>query len=130
MTKREVTPIFDNEDVVNTICDPGGTDLAVEFINSLDDRDAAIFRRYFQYLHQGARIKSPYNMRHISQVADRTGGGAEVHELKIHRNGGLRLYVVKFGDRWYATHGRKKPKDSKVPAEARKALAIFYGSNS
>lgn len=126
MTKLLVSPIFENEDVVFTIGLKGGTDKAAEFIQSLQLRDQAKFRKYFEFLRYGHHIKSPENMRHIKEVRDPTGGNAQVHELKVHSGGGLRLYLVAHEGRWYATHGRKKPKDREVPKEAQKALNLFY----
>ncbi|MFL0713202.1 MAG: type II toxin-antitoxin system RelE/ParE family toxin [Microcella pacifica] len=127
MTQHNVSPIFDGSDSVNTICRVGAPDRADEFLRGLDARDQARFQRYFERLRDGHRVKSPENMRHISGVTDSKAPGATVHELKVHSRGGLRLYVVRFEGRWYATHGVKKVKDSAVPAEARKALRIFSG---
>lgn len=126
MTKLVISPIFDNEDVVFTVGIAGKTDEAEAFLLQLESRHQARFRKYFVYLKEGKQIKSPVNMRHIKGVRDPTGGNAEVHELKVHDAGGLRLYVVKFQNRWYATHGRKKPKDKDVPKEAKKAFGIFF----
>lgn len=127
MTERSVTPLFSDSDVVNTICAEGEVDDAEHFLNTLDRVERARFKRYFERLRDGHHIKSPENMRHISEVRDPKGKGAEVHELKSHTRGGLRLYVVRFEKRWYATHGVKKVKDRAVPDQARKAFRIFWG---
>src|SRR5699024_3856595 len=121
MTERHVTPVFDGSDKIFTVCDENGTDHGYEFIRTLNERDLAKFRRYLTYLRDGLQVKSPDNMRHI-KVADPEGLGAEVHELKIHRNGGLRLYIVRYGERWFVTHGAKKPKGNQVPKQAKKAF--------
>ena len=126
MTKLIFSPIFEGEDIVWTVGLANGQDKAQAFIHSLTPKDQAKFRKYFEYLRQGFQIKNPENMRHISGARDPTGGEAEVHELKVHRGGGLRLYVVRYQGRWYATHGRKKPQDRQAPKEARKAFDIFY----
>jgi len=126
MTEHNVTPVFDGNDTVNTICAHGDKDEADEFLRTLNAASKAKFQRYLEYLRDGHRIKSPENMRHIN-VADPMNKGAEVHELKVHRDGGLRLYIVRYGGRWYATHGTKKVKDSAVPREAQKAFHIFWG---
>lgn len=125
---QHVTPVFDDSDVVYTICRAEGTDEADSFLRALDARDQVRFQRYLERLRDGHRIKSPENMRHIRGIQDPRVPGAEVHELKVHSRGGLRLYVVRFENRWYATHGVKKVKDSAVPAQARKALDIFVGA--
>lgn len=53
--------------------------------------------------------------------------GAQVFELKVHQGPGWRLYAIRYGNRWYLTHGRKKPKDKRVNAEVAKAISIFAG---
>lgn len=127
MTEQHVTPVFDGNDTVNTICAQGDKDEADEFLRAIDAKNKTKFQRYLEYLRDGHQVKSPENMRHI-KVQDPRGMGAEVHELKIHRDGGLRLYLVRFERRWYATHGvRRKVKDAAVPAEAHKAFKIFWG---
>jgi phage-related protein len=126
MTEHNVSPVFDGQDVVYTICEHGKKDQADEFLRTLDQQSQAKFQRYLERLRDGHHVKSPENMRHIS-AADPRGQGAEVHELKVHRDGGLRLYMVKFNGRWYLTHGTKKVKDRNVPAEAQKAFRIFWG---
>lgn len=126
MTEHHVTTVFDGSDVVSTICAQGKKDEADEFLRTIDKPDQAKFQRYLERLRDGHQVKSPENMRHI-KVPDPKSKGAEVHELKVHRNGGLRLYGVRFGGRWYFTHGAKKVKDSAVPAEAAKAFRIFWG---
>jgi phage-related protein len=126
MTEQHVTPVFDGSDVVSTICANGTKDEADEFLRTLNKQDQAKFQRYLERLRDGHHVKSPENMRHI-KATDPRSKGAEVHELKVHRNGGLRLYGVRFNDRWYLTHGVQKVKDSAVPGEAAKAFRIFWG---
>lgn len=122
-----VSPVYDGYDNVCTISGPNGKDEADEFLRTISTADQAKFDRYLRYLRDGHHVRSPENMRHIKGVTDPAQKGAEVHELKVHRNGGLRLYLVKFGDRWYATHGvMKKPSDKDVPKHAKRAFAIFY----
>lgn len=131
MTEQRVTPtaVFDNSDVVFTVSNAKGEDEGDEFISSLQTRDQTKFQRYLEYLRDGHHIKSPENMRQINGVKDPMGRGAEVHELKTHRQGGLRLYVVRFQDRWYITHGDRKGGDRQVVKNAKKAFAIFWGGD-
>lgn len=121
-----MTPVFDGHDNVFTVTGPNGKDEADEFLRTIVPADQAKFQRYLQYLRDGKRIKSPENMRHIKGAKDPKEKGAEAHELKVHRNGGLRLFVVRFNDRWYLTHGGKKVSERAVPKEAMKAYAIFW----
>jgi phage-related protein len=126
MTEQNVTPVFDGNDVVNTICGHGKKDQADEFLRTLDQKNQAKFQRYLERLRDGQQVKSPENMRHIKAL-DPQHQGAEVHELKVHRDGGLRLYLVRFVDRWYITHGAKKASDRQVLAQAERAFRIFWG---
>jgi putative component of toxin-antitoxin plasmid stabilization module len=125
MTEHQLSPVFEGHNNVCIIGRYDGDDNASDFLKAIDDKDAGKFRRYLERLRDGFHVSSPENMRHI-KVPDPKGAGAEVHELKVHRNGGLRLYLVRFESRWYLTHGGKKVADSKVPKEAAKAFAIFW----
>lgn len=127
MTQQQVANVFDGSDVINTVSRSGSGDLAVEFLNAIDQKELARFLRFFERLRDGHHVRSPENMRHIKGVEDPNGDGAEVHELKVHSGGGRRLYLVKYNSKWYATHGLlSKPADKKVPKEARRALEIFH----
>jgi putative component of toxin-antitoxin plasmid stabilization module len=121
-----VTPIFDGHDNVCTVTGPNGRDEACDFLTTLVHADQGKFHRYLEYLRDGRHVKSPENMRHIKGVTDPHDMGAEVHELKVHRSGGLRLYLVRYNDRWYATHGVRKVSDKQVPKQAAKAYQIFW----
>jgi phage-related protein len=127
MTEQRVSPLFEGHANVCTISTPGGTDEGLAFLADLDNADRAKFQRYLERLRDGLHVKNPENMRHIKDEKDPKKCGAEVHELKVHRNGGKRLYVVRFQGRWYVTHGASKPKDSQVRKQVRKAFAIFWG---
>lgn len=118
--------MFDGHDNVFTITGPNGRDEADEFLSTLDVKEQARFQRYLERLRDGHQVKSPENMRHIKQVRDPRQMGAEVHELKSHSQGGLRLFVVRFQSKWYLTHGGKKISERRVPAEAERAYAIFW----
>lgn len=99
----------------------GGSD-AVEFLQRLQPRFRARYQRYLEYLRDGVPIKSPENFRRLSP----SGAEPVVYEIKVDK---YRLYVVHHQLRWYATHGREKPKDNQVPREVEKALAIFWEWN-
>lgn len=91
---------------------------SVEFIQGLQKRFQARYQRYLEYLRDGTPIKSPENYRQLW----RESSGLVVAELKADK---YRLYLVNTGIYWYATHGRDKPKDNRVPAEIEKALDIY-----
>jgi len=97
-----------------------GRCLGEEFIKALPRERQAKFHRYFEYLRDGKQIKSPENMKHL-----RTEEGVEVHELKVHADGGYRLYLIPEDGRWLVTHGVRKVKDNRVMAEVSKALRLF-----
>lgn len=126
MTERTVTAVFADSDIVFTVSDANGVDEGEEFICSLGRTDQARFRRYLERLRDGYQIKSPENMRHIKGLDDSFSKGAQVHELKSHSGGGLRLYLVRFKGRWYVTHGARKGSDRMVIKQAKKALSIFW----
>ena len=96
-----------------------GRSEAEEFIAALPLRFQARYQRYFEWLRDGHRIKSPENQRHLKSVPEK---GLTVEELKVDK---YRLYVIRDGARWCATHGRKKPNDNRVPTEIGLALAIY-----
>lgn len=52
-------------------------------------------------------------------------GDPVVHEIKVHHGPGYRLYVIRHGRDWIATHGRKKPRDKHVCKEAKRAREAF-----
>lgn len=120
MTEHVRGPIelLDNCQTVLGLVRPSGRCDSVEFIKSLSLRFQARYQRYFEYLRDGTPIKSPENYRMLY----RDQNGLLVAELKVDK---YRFYLVKAGGRWYASHGRQKPKDSRVPAEIRKALDIY-----
>lgn len=65
-------------------------------------------------------LRSPEFMRRL-QVP----GEPPVEEIKAHSGPGYRLYVIKEGINWVATHGRKKPKDRRVKREAERSRQIY-----
>ncbi len=120
MTEHLGSPIelLDNCSTVLGLVRPSGRCESVEFIKSLQNRYQAKYQRYLEYLRDGTPIKSPENHRMLQREAS----GLVVSELKVDR---YRLYVVNAGAYWYASHGRQKPKDNRVPAEIKKALDTY-----
>lgn len=94
----------------------------MDFIRMLDPRYQARYQHYLGYLRDGIPIKTPQNFRRVSPA----GSKPAVFEIKVDK---YRLYLVRSGSRWYATHGREKPKDNQVNRESDKALTIFWESN-
>ena len=125
MTKRNVTPVFDDRDNVFTISGANGKDEGLEFICSLDKRAQARFQFMLRKLSDGHHLKSPEHMRHLSSN-DPEHRGAHVHELKVSLGPGWRLYVVQWNGSWYVTHGLRKPKDNKVPQQIARAFETFH----
>ncbi|WP_169053864.1 hypothetical protein [Agromyces sp. H66] len=91
---------------------------ALQFIQSLDKRYQARFKRYFERLRDGHQIQSPEHIRRLND-----GSEPAVHELKADK---YRLYLIRVGSRWFVTHGRPKPNDNQVTKETQKARAIFW----
>jgi hypothetical protein len=90
---------------------------ADDFIGKLAFRHRARYQRYFERLRDGQPIKSPENWRRIGDTQP------AVFELKVDK---YRVYLLKHGQFWYVTHGRAKPKDRQVAAEAKKCIDIFW----
>ena len=122
MTVHSVRSLLPGSRTVLAIVRVNGNCDASDFIAGLRLQSRAKFQSYFERLRDGHHVKSPENMRFLQ--SDRYG--AKLHELKVHSDGGLRIYVVEFDNKWLATHGVKKVKDNRVPAEVAKAFGIFY----
>lgn len=118
---RGIPMVPGNGTVVAVVRRSGGCD-AKDFMQSLDKRYQARYRRYVERLASGIRVQSPEHIRRLS----RTGTEPVVYELKVDK---YRLYVVRFHDRWYATHGREKPKNNQVQNEINKA-SQFSGNGT
>jgi hypothetical protein len=113
---------LDDSEVVVALLEADGEAPSYDWVEALADVVQSRYQKYFEYLRDGHRVKSPENMKHLKSDSD----GVEVHELKHHAHGGYRLYIVKFEGRWHTTHGVKKVKDKQVPAEISKAFDLFY----
>lgn len=86
------------------------------WLESLDDAAQTAFRGRFEHLCDVGRLRSPGSWRALDKG---------VFEVKVHAGPGYRLYMLRDGSDFTATHGREKPKDRKVPAEVEKAKRIF-----
>lgn len=93
---------------------------AEKFLAGLDARGQAKFGALFERLTTVGFLRSPELMRDIQD-----GRQPKVWEIKAHVGPGWRLYVIQDENRWCATHGCKKPKDSRVPVEANRARKIY-----
>lgn len=90
------------------------------FIEDLELRHKARFQRLIERLAQDASLlKNPEHYRILNK---RDKDGTRVSELKTNK---YRLYLVEYEGYYYATHGREKPKDSRVPDEVNKALEFY-----
>lgn len=98
----------------------GGSCPAEDFLKSLERRAQAQFMARFEALSQTGTLRTPDFMR-VLQVP----GSPKVYEIKVNHGPGWRLYLIRLGTSWYATHGCKKPKDRKVAKEAEKARDVF-----
>lgn len=103
---------------------PDGTCPASEFLTGLDGHAQAEFKARLGRLTQVGWLRSPELMRRLE-----VPGTPSVHEVKAHRGRGFRLYLIQHGADWMATHGRPKPSDRRVAAEAERARELVrrYG---
>lgn len=108
--------VFDDSDSTWMCLSRSGRCEVEKFIDSLPLQFSARLQRWLELHKDGHHIKSPENIRSLGR-----SDGVSVLELKP---GKYRIYVIDRGGCWHLTHGRPKPKDSKVSAEVRKALSI------
>lgn len=88
------------------------------FLAKLDIKSQTQFQARFEQLTAVGYLRNPDQYRPLQVQGD-----PRVCEIKT--QSGCRLYVIQVGQKWIATHGRRKPKDRKVPAEVDKARKIF-----
>jgi hypothetical protein len=97
-----------------------GTCPALEFLGSLQLQPRQPFKALAIRLCAHGTLMNEDHFRRLV-----LSGGPPVYEFKVHVGPGWRLYVVQGGPCWYVTHGRRKPSDRKVRAEADKAREYF-----
>lgn len=90
-------------------------DVAV-WLESLDDAAQSAFKSRFEHLCDVGRLRSPGSWRALDKG---------VFEVKVHAGPGYRLYMLRDGNDFMATHGRVKPKPNRVAAEVKKARRMF-----
>jgi putative component of toxin-antitoxin plasmid stabilization module len=97
-----------------------GTCPSEVFLTKLGAPEQTAFRARLERLTTVGYLRSPEQFRRLN-----VPGEPSVSEIKVDKGPGWRLYVVTITGEWVATHGGKKPKDKRVPAEADKARQIF-----
>lgn len=95
------------------------------YIASLNAADQAQFKSKFERYTQVGYLKSPDEMRILSEGADVT---VRVHEIKT-RNG-HRLFGVQEGSRFVASHGARKPKRKAVNGHVQRARSAYEEAKS
>lgn len=99
---------------------PDGTCPAYEFLSGLGANEQARFRALLEQLCEVGFLRAPEVMRRLEVAGD-----PRIHEVKVHKGPGYRLYLVQKSRLWLATHGSKKPKDSRVQNEVERARKIY-----
>lgn len=99
---------------------PNGTCPAEEFLTELDPRPQAQFAALLERLTVIGWLRSPELFRDL-EVA----GEPKVWEIKAHAGRGHRLYLIRQGPDWIATHGGPKRGDQQVKTEVRRARTIY-----
>ncbi|MFE3281264.1 hypothetical protein [Nocardia sp. NPDC059239] len=89
-----------------------------EWLQGLDAKVQAKFFARFERLTIIGHLRSPEEMRQLQCPVD-----PPVSEIKT--TSGHRLYVIRKGKHWVATHGAKKPADRKVCEQAARAVKIW-----
>jgi putative component of toxin-antitoxin plasmid stabilization module len=102
-----------------------GSDGACEaetFITGLPLKARLDFEKIMSRLTEFGRISNTEFFRRIAAPGQPT-----VWEMKSHDGPGYRLFCIQDRMDWWATHGRKKPKDKQILNEVNKAREIFAG---
>lgn len=99
---------------------PNGRCPAEEFLAGLDARALAQIDALLGRLTEIGWLRSPELFRDL-QVA----GEPKVWEVKSHSGRGHRLYLIRYGTDWLATHGGPKQPDKRLKVEVRRARDVF-----
>lgn len=94
---------------------------ALEYLEELDAAAQAAFKGRFEHLCAQGWLRAPEYMRLLATDEK----PPKVWEIKVDKGPGHRLYVVRHGVDWAATHGGIKPKPKLVRAEVTRARAFF-----
>lgn len=97
-----------------------GTCPAEEFLAGLDARALAQIDARLGRLTEVGWLRSPDLFREL-----KVAGQPKVWEVKAHAGRGHRLYLIRHGTDWIATHGGPKPPDRRVTAEVRRSRDIY-----
>jgi hypothetical protein len=92
---------------------------ALDFLNSIDPRAQATFRTLFQRQFAMGVLLSKERFRFLDHETP------QVAEWKVHSPRALRLFGIRQGSTWYATHGSVKPGERGVKREVKRARTIF-----
>lgn len=111
---------FDDCETVVAIVSQSGRCDTTKFLRGLPLQHVARFEYLVRKLCDNQTLKMPEHRRTIKR---RGRDGVLVQELKT---GKYRLYLVEHEGYWYATHGRKKPTDNRVPVEAEIAVRSYW----
>lgn len=102
---------------VLAIVRPNGSCPAIEF---LDEVKQGQFEARLEHLCATGRLRTPDLFRKLE-----VPGEPAVWEVKCDKGPGYRLYLVRVGNKFLATHGGKKPKANQVKAQVAMARTIF-----
>ena len=98
---------------------------ALEFLDALARRPRAQFRALLERMAEEGRILGEERFRKLMVPGGRNQ--PQVWEFKAHDGPGWRLYAIPSQGDWIVTHGRKKPSDRRVAAEAARARMLYAG---
>jgi putative component of toxin-antitoxin plasmid stabilization module len=91
-----------------------------EFYDALPPKARVDFKKIMSRLTEFGRITNKEMFRSLD-----VPGQPKVWEMKSHEGPGYRIFCIRDGLDWWATHGRKKPKDKQIPNEVSKAREVF-----
>ena len=95
---------------------------ALDFLSSLPPRAQEAFKVLFSRQCDSGQLLSDTRFRWIEDGKKKP----DVCEWKVHSPSALRLFGIREGGIWYATHGRDKPGEVReIKREAKRARTIF-----